>query len=80
MRPHLAKEAVELVAAFVDPAILNSRIYYLLFVTFNVQVGIGYLGIGFLREEQRRRKTVNGRLFSAFPRTLPRPHLELVVF
>lgn len=45
----------DLVAAFVDPALLNSRIYYLLFVTFNVQVGIGYLGIGFLKEEQKRR-------------------------
>ena len=45
----------DLVAAFVDPAILNARIYYLLFVTFNVQVGMGYLGIGFLREEQMRR-------------------------
>jgi len=45
----------DLVSEFVDIDVLNSRIYYLLFVTFHVQVGMGYLGIGFLREEQRRR-------------------------
>jgi len=44
-----------IVAAFLDPTILNARIHYLLFVTFNVQVGMGYLGIGFLKEEQMRR-------------------------
>lgn len=34
---------------------LNQQVYHLLFVTFHIQVGMGFLGIDFLRKEQDRR-------------------------
>lgn len=47
--------AYDIMAAFADPAILEKQARHLLFVTFHIQVGMGYLGIGFLRKEQHRR-------------------------
>jgi len=34
---------------------LKSQLYQLLFVTFHIQVGMGFIGIDFLRKEQLRR-------------------------
>mmetsp|Transcript_23568 Transcript_23568/g.25998 ORF Transcript_23568/g.25998 Transcript_23568/m.25998 type:complete len:858 (-) Transcript_23568:101-2674(-) len=48
-------QAYETIAAFVDEDILNKQIAWLLFVTFNVQCGLGFLGIEFLTREQKRR-------------------------
>jgi hypothetical protein len=47
--------AYDIMAAFADPAVLEKQALHLLFVTFHIQVGMGYLGIGFLRKEQHRR-------------------------
>jgi hypothetical protein len=47
--------AYDIMAAFADPAVLEKQARHLLFVTFHIQVGMGYLGIGFLRKEQYRR-------------------------
>jgi hypothetical protein len=47
--------AYDIMAAFADPAVLEKQAYHLLFVTFHIQCGMGYLGIGFLRKEQYRR-------------------------
>jgi hypothetical protein len=47
--------AYDIMAAFADPAVLEKQAWHLLFVTFHIQVGMGYLGIGFLRKEQHRR-------------------------
>jgi hypothetical protein len=38
-----------------DLDVLARQVHHLLFVTFHIQVGIGYLGIHFLRQEQHRR-------------------------
>jgi hypothetical protein len=38
-----------------EPAFFQQMIHHLLFVTFHIQVGMGYLGISFLRAEQSRR-------------------------
>ena len=38
-----------------EPYIFRSMIQHLFFVTFHIQVGMGYLGIDFLRQEQSRR-------------------------
>ncbi|KAL7546346.1 hypothetical protein ACHAWF_009681 [Thalassiosira exigua] len=38
-----------------DEELLRDMLCHLLFVTFHVQVGLGYLGIGFLTSEQRRK-------------------------
>lgn len=38
-----------------EPGLLMYQICRLLFVTFHIQCGIGYLGIDFLKEEQHRR-------------------------
>lgn len=48
-------KANDVIANFVDRRVLERQLSHLLFVTFNVQVGLGYLGIGFLRNEQARR-------------------------
>jgi hypothetical protein len=48
-------KAYHIVADFVDPVVLQKQVAHLLFVTFNVQVGLGYLGIDFLKREQARR-------------------------
>lgn len=34
---------------------MNKQAAHLFFATFNIQVGMGYLGINFLRKEQSRR-------------------------
>jgi hypothetical protein len=41
--------ASDIMAAFSVPAVLENQARHLLFVTFHIQVGIRYLGIGFLR-------------------------------
>lgn len=38
-----------------EPAMFKHMMEHLFFVTFHIQIGMGYLGIGFLREEQSRR-------------------------
>jgi hypothetical protein len=38
-----------------QPGLLNHQLSRLLFVTFHVQCGMGYMGIDFLKEEQNRR-------------------------
>lgn len=47
--------AYEVLLHFVEPAILNKHVAHLFFATFYTQVGMGYLGIDFLRKEQSRR-------------------------
>ena len=47
--------AYNIMAQFQKKAILDQQIDHLLFVTFHIQFGIGYLGIAFLRQEQQRR-------------------------
>lgn len=49
------QQAYDIIANFVDPGVLRKQISHLLFVTFNVQVCMGYLGIEFLKREQQRR-------------------------
>lgn len=49
------KEAHSILAAFGNPAVLQKQMSHLFFVTFHIQVGMGYLGIDFLRQEQSRR-------------------------
>ena len=66
--PHVVKETIlylipieevmmayNVIINFVDPIIFNKQLAHLLFVTFNLQVGIGYIGIDFLKKEQLRR-------------------------
>lgn len=48
-------EAYDTILLFVDKVTLDKLISWLLFVTFNIQVGMGFLGIEFLRKEQQRR-------------------------
>lgn len=48
-------EAYEIMVAFLDERILVKQLRHLFFVTFHIQVGMGYLGIDFLRKEQDRR-------------------------
>jgi hypothetical protein len=49
-------EAYNLIARFTtDYGLLNSQLFQLLFVTIHIQVGMGFLGIDFLRQEQIRR-------------------------
>ncbi len=38
-----------------EPCLLRAQVARLLFITFHIQVGIGYLGIDFLKREQERR-------------------------
>ena len=49
------RAAHRIAASFAGPDVLERSLAYLLWVTAHVQVGMGYLGIGFLREEQSRR-------------------------
>ena len=51
--------AHSVVLAFAESReLVRAQIAHLLFVTFNVQLGMGYLGIDFLRAEQTRRNMV----------------------
>ena len=52
----------ELLAAYkildkfiMEPGLLRAQVSRLFFITFHIQVGIGYLGIDFLKQEQERR-------------------------
>jgi energy-coupling factor transporter ATP-binding protein EcfA2 len=47
--------AYDIMKDFADPIILRKQIDHLFFVTFHIQVGMGFLGISFLRKEQHRR-------------------------
>jgi hypothetical protein len=47
--------AYDIMKAFSDPDVLRKQTAHLLFVTFHIQAGMGYLGINFLRREQSRR-------------------------
>jgi hypothetical protein len=47
--------AYKMLLHFMTPAILNKQVTHLVFATFHIQVGIGYLGIAFLMKEQSRR-------------------------
>eukprot|EP00934_Nitzschia_sp_Nitz4_P006733 Nitzschia sp. Nitz4//scaffold3_size479765//445132//447785//NITZ4_000188-RA/size479765-augustus-gene-1.588-mRNA-1//1//CDS//3329551022//6723//frame0 len=48
--------AYDILAKFVsDRKLLDAQIYRLMFITFHMQCGIGYLGIDFLKQEQERR-------------------------
>jgi len=49
------QESHDIVSAFVKPVLLQRMLSHLLFVTFHVQIGIGYLGIDFLTNEQLRK-------------------------
>ena len=49
------RSAYEIMESFADPNVLSQQISHLFFVTFHIQVGMGFLGISFLREEQSRR-------------------------
>ena len=49
------QQAYDIITQFVDPGVLQKQLAHLLFVTFNIQVGMGYLGIEFLKREQKRR-------------------------
>ena len=52
------KEAYDTIAAFVNPQTLNSQVSHLFFITLQIQIGMGYLGIGFLRTEQIRKNSL----------------------
>jgi ABC-type multidrug transport system fused ATPase/permease subunit len=52
------KDAYDLLTEFVQPHILNAKIYYVLFITFHIQSGMGFLGIEFLRKEQHRKNAL----------------------
>ena len=49
------RAAYNIMLAFAHPQVLQSQLAHLFFVTFHIQVGMGFLGIGFLLEEQSRR-------------------------
>jgi hypothetical protein len=48
-------QAYRIMSRFAHPVVLKKQVSHLLFVTFHIQVGMGYLGIDFLRQEQGRR-------------------------
>lgn len=48
-------KAQQMLLQFMDPAVLRKEAAHLFFATFHIQVGMGYLGIDFLRKEQARR-------------------------
>lgn len=50
--------AHDIIAEFVNPTELYSKARHLLFVTFHIQVGMGYLGISFLQAEQSRKNAL----------------------
>jgi hypothetical protein len=47
--------AYNIMVAFADPAVLRKQVSNLFFVTYHIQVGIGFLGINFLQKEQDRK-------------------------
>jgi len=50
--------ARDILLEFVNPAEFYQKAQHLLFVTFHIQVGIGFLGISFLRAEQVRKNAL----------------------
>eukprot|EP00560_Eucampia_antarctica_P006250 CAMPEP_0197827414 /NCGR_PEP_ID=MMETSP1437-20131217/4194_1 /TAXON_ID=49252 ORGANISM="Eucampia antarctica, Strain CCMP1452" /NCGR_SAMPLE_ID=MMETSP1437 /ASSEMBLY_ACC=CAM_ASM_001096 /LENGTH=685 /DNA_ID=CAMNT_0043428243 /DNA_START=646 /DNA_END=2703 /DNA_ORIENTATION=- len=52
------KEAYSTVSDFVDPYTLKTQVAHLLFITFQIQVAMGTLGINFLRTEQIRKNSL----------------------
>ena len=51
-------DAHDIITEFVDPSELYAKAGHLLFVTFHIQVGMGFLGISFLRAEQSRKNAL----------------------
>jgi len=47
--------AYRIMSSFLELGVLNKQLGHLLFVTFHIQVGMGFLGIDFLKSEQSRR-------------------------
>lgn len=47
--------AHDILTAFAHPEVLQKQLNNILFVTFHIQIGMGFLGIHFLRKEQDRR-------------------------
>ncbi len=52
------KSAHDILIEFMDPRDFYAKVKYLLFVTFHIQVGMGFLGISFLRAEQNRKNAL----------------------
>jgi len=52
------KQAYDLVSDFVDPITLKTQVSHLFFITFQIQVAMGTLGINFLRTEQIRKNAL----------------------
>ena len=52
------EQAHDILIDFMDPTTLYAKSRHLLFVTFHIQVGMGYLGIDFLRHEQSRKNAL----------------------
>jgi len=52
------KDAYNILIEFVNPSTLHAKMAFLLFITFHVQTGIGYLGIEFLTNEQNRKNAL----------------------
>jgi len=50
--------AHDIITEFVHPSDLYAKAGHLLFVTFHIQVGMGFLGIEFLRAEQSRKNSL----------------------
>mmetsp|Transcript_4269 Transcript_4269/g.8167 ORF Transcript_4269/g.8167 Transcript_4269/m.8167 type:complete len:839 (+) Transcript_4269:123-2639(+) len=50
--------AHDIITEFVNPTELYAKAGHLLFVTFHIQVGMGFLGIEFLRAEQSRKNAL----------------------
>ena len=48
-------QAYDIINQFVPTKLLNEDIARLFFITFHIQIGIGYIGIDFLKKEQERR-------------------------
>eukprot|EP00551_Chaetoceros_affinis_P005290 CAMPEP_0203684402 /NCGR_PEP_ID=MMETSP0090-20130426/48020_1 /ASSEMBLY_ACC=CAM_ASM_001088 /TAXON_ID=426623 /ORGANISM="Chaetoceros affinis, Strain CCMP159" /LENGTH=905 /DNA_ID=CAMNT_0050553577 /DNA_START=366 /DNA_END=3079 /DNA_ORIENTATION=+ len=52
------KDAHNILSRFMPQSILDTKIFYLLFVTLYIQTAMGYLGIDFLRNEQNRKNAL----------------------
>lgn len=51
-------DAYNILTKFVQPKVLHVQMRHLLYVTVHIQVGMGFLGIGFLTREQERKNTL----------------------
>jgi hypothetical protein len=52
------KAAYDIMSAFSHAEVLRKQVSHLFFVTFHIQVGMGFIGIDFLRQEQARRNNL----------------------